>query len=517
VTAQCDGASPLVPEAGLHRLTPEQYVNSIRDLTGDPGFAPAVDDDEALVTERGVRQLRDAAGEAFARRDRWAQEVFPCDISADAGSACVEGFLDGFVTRAFRRPPTDDERQWLMGVYGDARAQLDFAGAMEVLFRVTLQSPQLVYRDESGVAAPELTAGTRRLTDYQVASRLSYLLWNTAPDAALLRAASSGDLGPEAGLRAQAERLLADERAAETIETFVWRWLQLDGGRLHHALEDTTKDADRFPEYDDALRAAMRTELEAFVRATLLDGDGSLTSLLTDRRSYVNGPLAELYGVEGGPASADEWAWVELPQEERSGLLTRAAFLSVFSTARVQAPIRRGVFVLEEMLCNDLGDPPPDVDDTPPTGGTSQDEGGNTVVRSVREDVTLRTSGSPCNTCHQVINPVGFTFENYDAMGKFRSRELGTELAIDSSGALIGTDVDGELANAVELSAKLAESRRVRTCFARRWMTRALGDSAAPCSAPDALERFLETGNARAFLLDLVTSDGFRLVQEASP
>jgi len=314
--------------------------------------------------------------------------------------------------------------------------------------------------------------------------------------------------------------MLMDARAEETVQRFFWRWLQLDGGRLHHPLEETDKDAELFPEYDAGLRRAMRTELEAFVRRVFFEGDASFEQLLADNHAYVNGALAELYGVEGGPTGADEWAWVELDPEERSGLLTRAAFLTVFASADVRSPIRRGVFVIEEVLCNALGEPPPNASDTPVTGGEVDDGSGGTVVRTVREDVEARTQGEPCSGCHRVINPVGFAFGHYDAIGRWRSEELGTGLPIDASGMLQGSDVDGEVGGAVELSRQLSRSERVRSCFARRFMTRALGHAPGEldeCATEHVQRRFADTGSMWEMVLAIVESDAFRYVSTHDP
>ena len=254
----------------------------------------------------------------------------------------------------------------------------------------------------------------------------------------------------------------------------------------------------------------MRTELEAFVRRVVLEEGGGFEALLTDNRAYVNGPLAALYGVEDGPATADEWEWVELDDGQRGGLLTRAAFLTVFASSDVHSPIRRGVFVMEEVLCNELGEPPPNASDVPVTGGEVEGE-----IRTVRQDVEARTQGEPCSTCHSVINPVGFTFEHYDAIGRWQDNALATGLPVDSSGRLVASDVDGAVTDALDLSARLARSERVRGCFADRWMTKALGEAPGPmdaCARERVQQRFLETGDVRELLVSIVASEAFRYV-----
>lgn len=511
----CDDGIPDLAVRPLRRLTPAQYANTLRDLVGDPALAPNVDDGGALLSERGTRQLRDAAALVLERRAEWTVPVFPCDLDGAASEACAAAFIDGFVRRAFRRPATEEERAWLMGVYRDAQVELGFRDAMEVLLEVVLQSPQVVYLQEVGVERDGLPAGVRALTELELASRLSYFLWNTTPDDALLDAADRGELAGD-GLRAHAERLLGDPRAEATVQDFFWRYLQLDGGRLHHSLEETTKDATLFPEYGDGLQAAMRTELEAFVRRVFFEEDASFDRLLLARTAYVNASLARVYGVEGGPATDDDWQWVELDAEERGGLLTRAAFLTVFSAANVQSPIRRGVFVLEEVLCQELGEPPPNASDVPVEGGEVDDGSGGTIVLSVRDDVTARTSEPQCAGCHGVINPVGFTFEHYDAIGRWQDTDRAAGTAIDASGHLAGTDVDGPVADALALSEALARSQRVRQCFADRWLSRALGEVGDEdgCTKEGVRARFSESGSMREMLLAIIESDAFRYLKE---
>lgn len=507
-------SAPVVAPRPLRRLTPEQYTNTVRDLLGDPGFSTELDSTD-VITERGVRQLRAAAERALSRKAEWSAEVFPCDPSGTPDDACAPALVDSFATRAFRRPLTAEERTWLNGVYADARAALSFREALEVLVEVILQAPQTVYVAERGVAREGLPTGVRALNDWELASRLSYFLTSTMPDAPLFEAAAAGTLASGSSLRDHAERLLMDPRSEQTIQRFTWHWLQLDGGRLHNALEEAAKDAATFPEYDDALKAAMRTELEAFVRRVVIEEDASFERLLLDTSAYVNGPLARLYGVEDGPNDESTWAWVELPASQRGGLLTRAAFLTVFASSNVHSPIRRGVFVVEEMLCNALGEPPPNASDTPIEGGTVDDGSGGTVVRTVRQDVEARTSDTQCAGCHGVINPVGFSFERYDAIGRWQETELGTGLPIDDSGRIQGSDVDGPVDGALELSQALARSARARSCYARRWMTHALGQAPGEldrCAVESVERRFADSGSVRELLLAIVESDAFRYV-----
>lgn len=491
----------------LGRLSPIQYESTIRDLFGDDGFTADLGAGGDIITESEVRELRDSAERIVSRSASWTKPVFPCDLATDGGEACASDFLAGFATRAFRRPLTDAERTSLLGVYANARASsMTFQESMEMLLQVVLQSPAFVYKFEAGEA--DASATTRKLTSYEVASRLSYFLWDTMPDDALFAAAESGELAEADGLATHARRLLEDPRAEKAVQRFMSSWLQLDGGVLHNPLEETEKDAALYPEFGAELRDAMRVETEAFVRRAFFENKGSLEELLSARYAYVNGPLAALYGV-AGPADAETWAWVELDPAQRAGILTRSAFLTVLSTKNVTAPIRRGVWVVEELLCTDLGEPPANANNVAVEGGVVDGE-----LRSVRQDVDARTMSGQCASCHGIINPIGFTFESYDAIGRWQTEEVTSGLPVDASGAITTSgDVDGPVNGAVELSSKLSSSEKVRSCFAERWYQQAIGEELGEldqCALDDIQAQFAEGGSMQDLVLSIIASDAFR-------
>lgn len=503
----CDGTIVPVEVVPLRRLTAEQYQNTLRDLLGDAELSFELEDAEGPITERAVRQLRDAGELVVSRQASWTTEVFPCEVTGEGSNACLATFIDSFGARAFRRPLDDGEREWLTGVYTNVRADASFRESMEVVLQVILQAPATVYLFEGG-AGDAVATDMRALSQYEIASRLSYFVWNTMPDAALFDAASAGKLATADGLRAEAARLLEDPRAEHNVQRFFSGWLQLDGGQLHHALEATDKDATLYPEYDAELALAMRTETEAFVRRTFFDEGGSFEKLFTANYAYVNGPLAAVYGVDG--VSGSEFQWVDLDTSERAGLFTRAAFLTVLSTKNVTAPIRRGVWMMERALCNQLGEPPPNVDDSPVEGGDVDGE-----VRTVRQDVEARTKDDECQACHGFINPLGFPFEGYDAIGRFQLDEVTSGLPIDSSGAILASDVDGDVADALEVSERFAESQQVRSCFATRWAGAAFGAEETKidsCSQQQIDTLFAETGDMRELLLAILSSNAFRFI-----
>jgi hypothetical protein len=498
----CTDGGVHVARHPLRRLTATQYQNTIRDLFGDADFEAELDEGEEIISEREVRQLRDGAEVIIGRSSAWTKTVFPCDIEGAADQQCLSDFLEGFAARAYRRPLGDDERAELVAVYEETLTIGTFREAMESVLQVVLQSPALVYMFEAG--APDAEP-IHLLTDHEIASRLSYFLWNTTPDDELLAAAAAGDLQDKEGLSTQTKRLLADPRADFAVQHFMSGWMQLDGGVLHHPLEEAEKDPALYPEFDAELVSAMRTETQAFIRRTF-EEEGSFEDLLTARYAYVNGPLATLYGVSG-PTDASTWEWVDLDKAQRAGLLTRAAFLTTFSTKNVTAPIRRGVWVLREMLCAGLGDPPPNVNNIPPEGGNVDGE-----ELTVRQDVAGKTSSNDCAACHGLINPIGFTFENYDAIGRWQMEEVTSGLPIDASGHLPQSE---DITGAVALSSELAVMDEARNCFAERFYQAAISetlDDADKCSLGAIQERFADGGSMRDLVVEIITSDAFRYV-----
>jgi hypothetical protein len=302
--------------------------------------------------------------------------------------------------------------------------------------------------------------------------------------------------------------MLSDERAKPVLRAFLAEWLELDGAAILPSLDETPKDATLFPSFDDGLRASMRRELESFMDYVMFEQDGSLDALFAGTRAYVNGPLAKLYQV-AGPTSADEWAWVDLDPTRRAGMLTRAGFLAVHATQTVTSPIRRGVYMLTEVLCVDLPSPPANVDNTPleisdVTAG----------IKTVREATVQRTGSPTCAACHVMINELGFAFEHYDAIGRWQDTELGTGGTIDATAVVsnAGPEVDGPVNGAIELSARLAKSPAVAQCATRKWFEVALRRSPVEldaCSVAQVSAKAAEKLSIRELLLAMVESDAF--------
>lgn len=518
---RCDGPID-VDVTNLQRLTPPELRAAWHDLTGDDGADLALDDDTGrALTELGTQHISEGAFE-LAERAVANNELFGCDAHGARDDACAARFIESFGAHAFRGPLSDDDSAWLTQVYVDAADASDFAGGLTVLTAVILQAPQLLYLAAGPADVDsDLAAGVRRLDGSERATRLALFLTGRPADADLLAAGARGDLDTAAGVAAAADALLQTPAAHDVVRSFFVDLLHLDGGQNQPSLADNPKDTALFANDNPALREAMRTEMLALVDHLVFDGDQSWPKLWTSTEAYVNAPLAALYGVDVDDPASSAFFWTTLPAQERAGLLTRAGFLTLYAGRTVPSPIRRGVFVLKGAFCIELGDPPPNASDTPVVGGVVDGE-----HRSVRDDVTVRTQNEPCIGCHSMINPAGFAFQNYDALGQFQTREHGVdddgtpyELPIDASGELVFSDQAGPVDDATELSQRIADSADARRCFVERWMTRALRrplGSADSCAVDQVVASFAESNDVRALLLAIVRSDAFLHVRPAA-
>ena len=317
------------------------------------------------------------------------------------------------------------------------------------------------------------------------------------PDDELLAAAASDSLSSPDELEAHARRMLEDPRGRAAMVDFHRQWLGFENMYDPRNLE---KDPERYPGWAAAI-PAVREEADRFVEYAMYEGGGTIEALLTSRVSFVNGPLAQIYGIE----SSNDWTEVELPAAERAGFLTRANFLGGFSHKLDSAPILRGVYVIARLLCGATGEAAEGADTSVPT---APDDGTPRTNRMLYEE---RTSPPDCQSCHTRINAVGFTLENYDATGAFR--EVDNTLPVDASGELLGTDVDGPFSGGVELSERLGRSKVVESCVAETWTKYALGrpvakqDESLISAGAAALDR--SGGNIHELLVAIVRSPAF--------
>ena len=509
-----------VPEERLGRLTPIQYANAVAELLGAQS-PESLNDVPRLPEARGemptqleVETLAVAA-EALVKRGAHLA-LAPCDPAGAHDDGCMEVFIRNLGSRAFRRPVTDEEVETLRAIHVRLRddetiePRASFREALDAVAEVVFQAPQLWYRTPVAAVADQ-DGEVRDADPWLRAERLALLLTDAPPDDALRLAAASGALMDDAVLRAQAERLLETTRGRERLGRFASEWLGLDEGHKQPALEALHK-AEPLP---PTLLPAMRRETERFY-ARAVEREQTFHDLLTGTEAFVDRDLAALYGVEL-PENVGE-GWVQLDPQQRGGLLTRAAFLTAHAGPERPSPIRRGVHLYRHLLCQPMGDPPPDA-------STAQPNPNADLPQTTRRIAEGKTSGPSCQGCHRIVNPPGFAFEQYDALGRFRTHEWAATRAgidvlaeVDTGANVAFADVRGFVSGPLELSRRLAESPTALDCHALTVFERALARKANAkdsCTLDSLQARFRETGDLRALWLDVATGAPVRKVRVA--
>jgi mono/diheme cytochrome c family protein len=426
------------------------------------------------------------------------RRVFSCrPVKAADEDACARTIVSTVSRRAFRRAVSNAELTRLLTFYRAGRAKGSFDEGVQMALRRILASPSFVFRveDDPANAAP----GTiHRLSDDALASRLSFFLWSSIPDDALLDAAAKGQLKTPAGLQQQVRRMLADPRAEALVRNFAGQWLHVRN------LRNIVPNHDEFPDFDDTLREAFRRETELFFESVMRE-DRSVLDLLTADHTFVNERLAKHYGIPNVYGS--HFRRVTLTEDARRGLLGKGSLLVVTSHADRTAPTLRGKWILE----NVLGAPPP-----PPPGAVPPLEGASeSQPRTLRERMEMHRVSPSCSGCHKVMDPIGFAMENFDAVGTWRTREAG--IPIDASGQLAdGTKVDGVVALREVL---VRRSDLFFRTFAEKLLTYALGRGLQSYDMPvvRGIVRDAARENHRfsAYIAGVVTSAPFQMRMSA--
>ncbi len=330
--------------------------------------------------------------------------IYVCDPKATAEAACARQIASNLARRAFRRPVTDSDLARLMPFYEAGRKERDFDRGIERLVAAVLVSPDFLYRTIRA-AQPARAGAERALTEYELASRLSFFLWNTGPDEELFKLAQSRELSKPAVLDAQVTRMLADPRASSLVTNFAMKWLGLD------RLDGLKPDQQIFPNYDLQLGLDFVVEAQAFLRSVLLE-NRPLIELLTSDRTYVNDRVARHYGITG--VNGTQFRWVTLTDPNRLGLLGKGAVLVRTSYPDRTSPVLRGAWVLERIIGVPPTPPPPGVE-----ANLSQRAG--EAPRTVRARLEQHRENATCRQCHAAIDPMGLALENFDAIGQFRT------------------------------------------------------------------------------------------------
>jgi hypothetical protein len=360
------------------------------------------------------------------------QRIFTCRPGERSGGSgprvdepsCARTILSGLARRAYRRPVTDDDLAPVMNLYAEARKKGSFDTGIEQGLRLILASPKFLFRTEVAPAA-----GVARVTDLELASRLSFFLWSSIPDDTLLSLAGAGKLSQPAVLEQQVRRMLEDPKSRALVDNFASQWLLLRNLKGHIPVPGD------FPDFDNELRQAFRQETQLFVDSVMRE-DRSILTLLDADYTFVNGRLARHYGIPNVYGS--HFRRVRLPGEERRGLLGHGSILTVTSYPNRTSPVLRGKYILENILGTPPSPPPPNVD-------TTLEQKDGEEPKSVRALLEQHRRNPTCAACHRVMDPLGFALENFDGIGEWRLKEAGG--AIDPSGQLgDGSPVDGPVA-----------------------------------------------------------------------
>jgi hypothetical protein len=354
------------------------------------------------------------------------RRIFSCrPKSAQAEPACAERILSSLVRRAYRAPVEPLDMQRVMKLYREGRRNGTFETGIETALQRILAAPKFVFRVERDL--PNATPGTPyRISDVELASRLSFFLWSSIPDDELLRVAEAGKLKEPAVLEAQVRRMLADGRARALVDNFAGQWLQLRNVR------NVQPNSDLFPDFDDNLRQAFKTETELFFESIIKE-DRSVVDLMTADYTFVNERLATHYGIPNIHGS--RFRRITLTDERRFGLLGKGSVLAVTSHAERTSPVLRGKWVLDNILGAPVPPPPPDI---PQLKEKAEGE----KPKTMREQMAEHRTQPICASCHKVMDPIGLSLENFDVVGGWRSDDDGNP--IDASGELgDGMKVDG--------------------------------------------------------------------------
>jgi hypothetical protein len=503
-------AGAFVPQASsLRRLTIPQYTNAIHDLLGPSIQVTTQFDDDirfggfvtigvanvgvsSKMTEQFESTALDVARQALTNTAGRAALV-GCSPASVADEVCTRSFLEKFGRRAWRRPLSQDELARYAYVAKNAQTVLnDFYGGLQYALAGLLQSPHFVYREEIGTVPDASNPARVSFSDAELATRLSFLLWNSTPDDALLTAADAREL-TQGGLVAQAQRLLSSDRFTAGVESFFSElyWLSdLDQLALNPMI---------YPQMSATLGNSMRTETLQFLKDIVLVRNGDVRDIFDSRSTFVNAELANVYGLAPVAAAAG-FANVMLPDAGmRAGFLGQGSFLAMPSHSQPNrsSPTLRGKFVREMLLCQSVAPPPPVVPAFP-----------DAIMGTAREKLEFHRSVPSCAACHAFMDPIGLGFENFDGVGAQRTQEFGK--TIDASGDLDGVKFSGPR----ELMAAIRNHPDAVACIAKnayRYAVAHVDDGGEQGIIGDVVKEFQDAGlHFRSLLEAVVKSPGFR-------
>jgi hypothetical protein len=521
-TTLCQAGQVSVGTTPLRRLSRIEYNNMVRDLGLDPtGSQPA----NQFVSEQKIpgnfntnayapisgtlmnRQYLDAAETLATNAVTSANIGKLVSCAAQANAACAQQFIGDFANRAFRGQLDSDESAALLKLYNDVNAQFgDFTTGMQAVITGVLTSPHFLFVLELG--QPGASGAAIPLSQMEVATRLSLFLWRSLPDQTLIDAANAGQLATADQVATQATRMSADAKAQDALRDFANQWLDIEN------MDSVTKDT-QFKNWTPVLAQELHNEtLTTFSSSVAMDNTDYAT-LLTSTSSYVNPDLAAFYntGVPGtGNSTSYTKTAVGTASAPRMGLLTNASVLAMHAHTSLPSPTLRGRMMRQQILCDQIPNPPSQVGGTvippPPTSLPA----GQTTRQQYMQHFGVNQL---CGSCHQYMDYVGFGFDNYDATGAYITAEGGTP--VDSSGmfmAMNPSGLTGSFTSGTDMITKLVASNQARECFALQELRYAIqrvelaGDA---CSAEQVYQAFQAGGfNVQKLLLAIVRTDSFR-------
>jgi hypothetical protein len=541
-------------------LSRTEYGNAIRDIFGIEDIIPTrcpldtvADGFDNYASAANISQWRldnlfDLAESIAERESSNLESLLGCGPAPSRD--CVATFVRDRGRLIFRRALVAEEQARFMGIYDGLVDDTSQREAVEAVIEAFLISPQFLFRPESGHDHASPAPGVSQLTGYELAGRLSFMLWASIPDDALLDAAEEGRLDTAEGLETEARRMLDDPRSQDGIVNFGAQWADL------RRLDGISLENEIYPDFGNEMREAMRVESERFIDHVIRQQDGDVGMLLTSTDAFVDYRIAPVYGVEFIPpanarpctasyhwrdgyvsndCAADEicmdlpdangpncdpyhhgqdcpglcvppYQQVALPAHQRAGILTRSGFLTGHSHTRQPSIVERGKFVRNRLLCTDIAPPPPNVEDTVPMNMGGQQ-------RTNRERLAQHTQGA-CVGCHQMMDPIGYGMENFDSMGAWRDEDTGQPVRADGELLFTGdANTDGPYNGPIELMTRLAESETVQRCMAQQVFRFAHGrrpEPAEPAMAELENRHLASGGSLRELLVSITQTDSFR-------
>ena len=510
--------TPSPGSAPLRRLSNAEYKNTLNDLfAGNSAITTEIDaatkdlppeaeslgfrnSAEFLTVQPLLAQKYSDAAERISARAATTDGIVPCEPASGDELTCGREFIRDFGQKAYRRPLAADESTRLETIFQTAFEKYGFDTAVEWVINAVLQSPQFLYRVEAGATGG--SNGLTRPTSNELAVRLSYLFWQSAPDRALLDAAAAGTLATPEGVAAKAREMLGDPRAARLFQYFA-EWLDLD------RLDEFSRDPKVFTDLPPELPSWFGSESRSFVTALLANPSGNFHELLTAPYTYANRGLAAHYGLDA-PAG-DGFERVSAPR--RSGVLTQA-FLSTHDKSNRTSIVRRGLKVRTDFLCNNVPAPPNDV---------ALDLEGLGEGLSQREKLEQHRAEAACVGCHTLMDPLGVVFESFDAVGRERTVDEAGHPIVTATTLTATLDMDGPIDSVQQLGEKLAASAQARDCYVTQSFRFFFGrevEAADACSIQRLRQSFAADQSLSGLLVALTQTDAFLyrpVIEEVRP